>query len=196
MTRLRKLTLAEKLGIKEGFNVTVAGLSNKMAVLDFGVYTTYKQLPRVALLRALNQARQLIRNLPEEEKRKILANAMSWPIGQCSGWVQGHHIPGVQWSFRRPSGLQDLVLHFARSRVELAAELPTLKSWLAEHGALWIACPKANSEIVPDLNRQTVINLARKNGLNTVKSCNIDRQWSAEKFMLVCAGRKSLAGAK
>ncbi len=191
MAGLRKLTLAEKLGIKEGYNVTVVGLCNKNDGLDFGVYTTYEQLPRIVLLRMLNISRKLMQNLPEPERRDIIANALSSLIGESFGSIQGHHIPGVQWSFGRPRGLQDIVLYFVRARTELAAELPTLKSWLAEKGTIWIAWPKQACEIVTDLEHKIVYKLATKSGLISVKGCSIDKQWFAVKFILASTDRSA-----
>jgi hypothetical protein len=79
-------------------------------------------------------------------------------------------------------GVEVLVL-FTTSRGELEARLPALKATLAPADGLWIAWPKKASAIVTDLDFDAVQSAGLAVGLVDNKSCAIDGDWQALRFV-------------
>ena len=85
-------------------------------------------------------------------------------------------------------GTEVLVL-FTTRRSELAARLPTLKATLAHADGLWIAWPKKASKLGTDLDFDAVQSVGLAAGLVDNKSCAIDSDWQALRFVYRLADR-------
>ena len=72
---------------------------------------------------------------------------------------------------------------FTTSREELARRFPELVSTLAPKDALWVAWPKKASAVASDLTFELVQGVGLANGLVDNKSCSIDQDWQALRFV-------------
>ena len=78
---------------------------------------------------------------------------------------------------------------FTTSREELAGRFPELVATLEPADALWVAWPKKASGIAGDLTFDTVQEIGLANGLVDNKSCAIDGDWQALRFVYRLADR-------
>ena len=72
---------------------------------------------------------------------------------------------------------------FTASREELGARFPALLPTLAPADALWVAWPKKASRIETDLTFEAVQEVGLASGLVDNKSCAIDEDWQAVRFV-------------
>lgn len=82
------------------------------------------------------------------------------------------------------------IQYFTKSKEELEALFPKLKSNLTQNGILWISWPKGNSKVKTDLNETQVQKIGLINGLVDVKVVAIDEVWSGLKFVYRLKDRK------
>jgi hypothetical protein len=73
----------------------------------------------------------------------------------------------------------DVVLLFAMNRKELEELFPLAKQRLGEKGSLWIAYLKQTASKATDINRDTINDYAKENGITGVAMISIDGDWSA-----------------
>ena len=78
---------------------------------------------------------------------------------------------------------------FTTRQAELAARLPALKATLAPADGLWIAWPKKASKLETDLSFDAVQSAGLAAGLVDNKSCSIDEDWQALRFVYRLADR-------
>jgi len=78
---------------------------------------------------------------------------------------------------------------FTTDREELAARFPALVATLAPADALWVAWPKKASAVESDLTFEAVQGIGLANGLVDNKSCSIDDDWQALRFVYRLADR-------
>jgi hypothetical protein len=83
----------------------------------------------------------------------------------------------------------EVVVLFTTSKAELAARLPSLKATLAPADGLWIAWPKKASKLATDLDFAAVQSAGLAAGLVDNKSCAIDADWQALRFVYRLADR-------
>ena len=83
----------------------------------------------------------------------------------------------------------EVVVLFTTRRSELAARLPALKATLAPADGLWIAWPKKASKLETDLDFDAVQSAGLAAGLVDNKSCAIDADWQALRFVYRLADR-------
>ena len=86
------------------------------------------------------------------------------------------------------AGAEALVF-FTTRRSELDARLPALKATLAPADGLWIAWPKKASKLETDLDFDAVQSAGLAAGLVDNKSCAIDADWQALRFVFRLADR-------
>lgn len=79
-------------------------------------------------------------------------------------------------------GPLDMVIAFHVGRRALEQRMPTLTGALDTQGVLWIAWPRAGSDVPTDLDEDTVRQLALADGVVDVDALDIDGTWSALKF--------------
>ena len=94
----------------------------------------------------------------------------------------------------RPRGELDVVVFFTSQRSDLLRRLPGLKSQLTPAGGLWVAWPKNTSGIQSDLSFEDVQRTGLDAGLVDNKSCSIDADWQALRFVYRLVDRTSGAG--
>ena len=83
----------------------------------------------------------------------------------------------------RPRGELDLIVLFTTQRSELLRRFPELGATLTPAGGLWIAWPKKASSIETDLSFEVVQRVGLDAGLVDNKSCSIDEDWQALRFV-------------
>ena len=82
-----------------------------------------------------------------------------------------------------------VTVFFTTSRAELEARFGALKETLAPADGLWIAWPKKASRIETDLDFDAVQRVGLAAGLVDNKSCVIDEDWQAVRFVYRLADR-------
>ena len=82
-----------------------------------------------------------------------------------------------------------VVVYFTASRAELEQRFETLKAALAPADGLWIAWPKKASKLETDLSFDAVQEIGLAAGLVDNKSCAIDDDWQALRFVYRLADR-------
>jgi hypothetical protein len=83
----------------------------------------------------------------------------------------------------------EVVVFFTTRRAELERRLPALKATLAPADGLWIAWPKKASKLETDLDFAAVQRACLDAGLVDNKSCAIDGDWQALRFVYRLADR-------
>ena len=83
----------------------------------------------------------------------------------------------------------DVVVFFTTRRAELERRLPALKATLAPADGLWIAWPKKASKLATDLDFDAVQSAGLAAGLVDNKSCAIDGDWQALRFVFRLSDR-------
>lgn len=77
----------------------------------------------------------------------------------------------------------DVVVWFVTGQKELTGRFDEFAPMLALHGGLWIAWPKKSSKIPHDLSFEAVQGVGLSAGLVDNKSCAIDADWQALRFV-------------
>ncbi len=83
----------------------------------------------------------------------------------------------------------EVVVFFTTRRAELERRLPGLKATLEPADGLWIAWPKKASRLETDLDFAAVQAAGLAAGLVDNKSCAIDGDWQALRFVFRLADR-------
>jgi hypothetical protein len=83
----------------------------------------------------------------------------------------------------------EVIVFFTTRRVELLERLPALKAALEPADGLWIAWPKKSSNLETDLDFAAVQEAGLGAGLVDNKSCAIDGDWQALRFVYRLADR-------
>jgi hypothetical protein len=76
-----------------------------------------------------------------------------------------------------------VVVFFTTERSDLERRFAALKDTLDPADGLWIAYPKKSSELESDLSFQVVQQLGLDRGLVDNKTCAIDDDWTAVRFV-------------
>ena len=84
----------------------------------------------------------------------------------------------------------DVLVLFTTRRTELERRFPQLKATLAPADGLWIAWPKKASKLETDLDFDAVQGAGLAAGLVDNKSCAIDDDWQALRFVYRLADRR------
>ena len=82
-----------------------------------------------------------------------------------------------------------VVVLFTTSRADLERRFALLKQTLGKADGLWIAYPKKSSKIETDLDFSEVQRVGLGAGLVDNKSCAVDDDWSAVRFVYRRADR-------
>jgi hypothetical protein len=83
----------------------------------------------------------------------------------------------------------EVVVLFTTTRAELERRFGPLKQTLAPADGLWIAWPKKASKLATDLDFDAVQQVGLDAGLVDNKSCAIDEDWQAVRFVYRKADR-------
>lgn len=76
----------------------------------------------------------------------------------------------------------DLIHLFTKSKKELQVEMPCLKKYIKEGGAIWVSWPKRSANFVSDLDSLIVREIAALNDLCDTYICSFDDLWFAMKL--------------
>lgn len=82
-----------------------------------------------------------------------------------------------------------VTVFFTTSRDELAQRFPELRRTLSPADGLWVAWPKKAAKIETDLSFDAVQEIGLANGLVDNKSCAVDEDWQALRFVFRLADR-------
>ncbi len=85
--------------------------------------------------------------------------------------------------FERASEPLDVMLFFTESERHLRRRFGPLATYLHPAGGLWVAYPKKSSSIETTLTFDVVQRVGLEHGLVDNKSCAIDDDWSAVRFV-------------
>ena len=110
--------------------------------------------------------------------RMFLRNAKSMLI------MNGAVHPAVVSQFpqelvQEGDGPFDVIMMFCMHRKDLEQYLPVAKERLADKGSLWIAYLKQTASKATDINRDTINDYLKENGITAVAMISIDGDWSA-----------------
>ena len=89
----------------------------------------------------------------------------------------------------RTRGELDVVVLFQTKKGELTRAFTPLARRLAPNGGLWVAWPKKSTGMDTDLTFETVQGIGLKAGLVDNKSCSLDENWQALRFVYRLADR-------
>jgi hypothetical protein len=84
----------------------------------------------------------------------------------------------------------DVVILFATAANDLSGRFKELSGMLAANGGLWIAWPKKASKILSDLTFELAQEVGLATGMVDNKSCTIDQDWQALRFVYRKKDRK------
>jgi hypothetical protein len=76
-----------------------------------------------------------------------------------------------------------VTVFFTTSRAELERRFPVLRTTIDPSEGLWVAWPKKASKLETDLDFETVQRVGLEAGLVDNKSCAIDEDWQALRFV-------------
>jgi hypothetical protein len=121
---------------------------------------------------------------PLAKKLGIKAGAEIGLVGSPAGFREAlAPLPDEVRVHSRPRGQLDVIVFFTTFRGELARRFRSLASQLTEGGGLWIAWPKKAAAIESNLTFEIVQQRGLAEGLVDNKSCSIDREWQALRFV-------------
>ncbi len=83
-----------------------------------------------------------------------------------------------------------VVVLFTTSRAELERRFEALKATLDPADGLWIAWPKRASKLASDIDFESVQAIGLAAGLVDNKSCAIDEEWQALRFVYRLSDRR------
>jgi hypothetical protein len=99
---------------------------------------------------------------------------------------------GAAVSARAAKGA-DVIVLFSTSRANLERRFGALATKLGPTGGLWVAWPKKASPIRSDLTFEGVQRIGLDSGLVDNKSCAIDEDWQALRFVYRVKDRPTVA---
>lgn len=112
-------------------------------------------------------------------------------VNEPDGFLASFDVPDDVEVFERASQPLDIMLFFSESRSHLHRRFESLKQFLADDGGFWVAYPKKSSKLKTDLDFDFVQAEGLSAGLVDNKSCAIDDDWSAVRFVYRLADRGS-----
>jgi hypothetical protein len=108
--------------------------------------------------------------------KMFLRNAKSMMI--LNGGAHPGMVAQMPANIQVEQGPADVVLMFALNRKELEEYFPIAKEALGEKGSLWIAYLKQTAPKATDINRDSINEFAKENGITGVAMISIDMDWS------------------
>lgn len=131
----------------------------------------------------------LVRKLGIKDESAVLL------ISAPDGFVEGlGALPTGSEIVAEPVSPIDVVVLFATGEDDLEP-FGALAAKLEPSGGLWVAWPKKSSAIPTTLDFRAVQRTGLAAGLVDNKSCSIDQDWQALRFVIRLADRKPRAGA-
>jgi hypothetical protein len=128
---------------------------------------------------------------PLSTKLGIKDGAQVALIGSPPGFREVLSLPRGIHVHSRPRGQLDVIVFFTTQRSELGRRFRGLAHQLTEGGGLWIAWPKKASSVETNLDFDTVQRHGLAESLVDNKSCSIDEDWQALRFVRRREDRRS-----
>ena len=115
---------------------------------------------------------------------KTVADKMFLRTAKSMLILNGQVNPGVVSQMpaalvKEGDGPFDVILMFCMTRKDLEHYLPQAKEKLGDKGSLWIAYLKQTASKATDINRDSINDYAKENGITGVAMISIDGDWSA-----------------
>ncbi|MBQ5963541.1 class I SAM-dependent methyltransferase [Massilia sp. ZL223] len=115
---------------------------------------------------------------------KTVADKMFLRTAKSMLILNGQVNPGVVSQMpaelvKEGDGPFDVILMFCMNRKDLEHFLPQAKEKLGDKGSLWIAYLKQTASKATDINRDSINDYAKENGITSVAMISIDGDWSA-----------------
>ena len=115
---------------------------------------------------------------------KTVADKMFLRTAKSMLILNGQVNPGVVSQMpaalvKEGDGPFDVILMFCMNRKDLEHYLPQAKEKLGDKGSLWIAYLKQTASKATDINRDSINDYAKENGITGVAMISIDGDWSA-----------------
>jgi hypothetical protein len=122
---------------------------------------------------------------PLPKKLGIKEGSVVTFVGEPGGFIRTlGRLPIGSEVRRRVRGPLDVIVYFDTRRSGLRRRFPLLAKALAPSGGLWVAWPKKASKIATDLSFAEVQSTGLDAGLVDNKSCSIDDEWQALRFVI------------
>ena len=121
---------------------------------------------------------------PLSKKLGITPGAEVASIGSPAGFRRSlEPLPDGVRIHSRPRGELDVIVFFTSQSSELLRRFGELAATLTPSGGLWVAWPKKSSSIPSDLEFASIQRIGLEAGLVDNKSCSIDDDWQALRFV-------------
>jgi hypothetical protein len=121
---------------------------------------------------------------PLAQKLGIRAGARVAAVGSPSGFRRAlQPLPDGVRIHTRPRGELDVIVFFVSQLNDLVRRFDELHRTLTPSGGLWVAWPKKSSAIESDLTFEVVQRIGLDARLVDNKSCAIDQDWQALRFV-------------
>ena len=85
--------------------------------------------------------------------------------------------------YQRASSPLDVIVYFSDEAANVARRVPTFARYIAADGALWVCYPKKSSKLETDVTFDHVQEVGLAAGLVDNKSCAVDEDWTALRFV-------------
>lgn len=108
-------------------------------------------------------------------------------VNAPDGYIDRMELPVDTVLVKTTDGPVDAVQVFTRSRQELEAYLPGLKTAIKPSGMIWVTYYKGSSKNASDIHRDTINSFAMQHGLQGVAIVSIDQDWSALRLKIMPA---------
>jgi hypothetical protein len=146
-------------------------------------YTTYAKIGPVLEDVLANPPKEVF--VPKLREPVPLNKKLGLKEGQTVGLINAPKgfesvIPGAETK-RNPKVKVPLTLWFVETKRELEIALPKMRG-RADDGGIWVIWPKTTKTVKPDINGNTVREIALTVGLVDFKICAVDDTWSGMRF--------------
>ncbi|MFN2388079.1 MAG: DUF3052 domain-containing protein [Actinomycetota bacterium] len=128
---------------------------------------------------------------PLPKKLGIVEGTRAAVVNEPDGFLEWFEplVPAGATLMDRAAKKLDVILFFTTGHKHLARRFGVLAAYLQPAGGLWVAYPKRSSSLTTDLTFATVQRVGLDAGLVDNKSCAIDDDWSAVRFVYRLADR-------
>jgi hypothetical protein len=121
---------------------------------------------------------------PLATKLEIKPGAQVGLVGSPAGFREAlEPLPENVHIHSRPRGRLDVIVFFTTAGGDLVRRFRGLADQLTEAGGLWIAWPKGSASTETNLSFESVQQRGVAEGLVDNKSCSIDEDWQAVRFV-------------
>ena len=98
-------------------------------------------------------------------------------------WDLIEPLPNDVQVFERATQKLDVLVYFSDEYASIKRRVPTFAKYIEADGGLWLCYPKKSSKLETDLTFEIVQKVGLDTGLVDNKSCAIDDDWTALRFV-------------